>query len=72
MGIVEVEGDEPGTTRLVTNQPEIEDQINSFYKELYRKRETTSTDDDLRSFMGNEGYEAFHNCAKKKYFKPCI
>merc|ERR550532_3904418 len=28
MGIIEVDGDEPGTTKLITNQPEIEAQIN--------------------------------------------
>ena len=66
MGLLEVDGDEPGTTRLITNQPEIESQINSFHSELYRERETQSTDSDLKGFMGDEGYESFHNCARKK------
>ena len=47
MGIVEVDGDEPGETRLVTNQPEIEAEINKFYSELYRERVTQSNDEDL-------------------------
>ena len=65
MGILEVEGDEPGKTKLVTNQPEIEDSIKTFYAELYRKRETSSTDDDLRQFMGDVGYNEFRDSAKK-------
>ena len=65
IGILEVESDEPGQTRLVTNQPEIEDSINNFYSNLYSKRETSSTDTDLREFMGDAGYKIFHNCAKK-------
>ena len=64
MGILEVEGDEPGTTRLVTNQPEIEDSIKNFYAELYKKRETSSTDNDLRQFMGDVGYNQFKDSAK--------
>ena len=67
MGIVEVEGDEPGTTRLITNQPEIENQINEFYKNLYSKRETKSEDSDLQGFMGNVGYNSFKDSAKKIY-----
>ena len=66
MGIIEVDGDEPGTTRLITNQPEIEAQINQFYSDLYKKRETNSSDSDLKEFMGDEGYNAFKNCAKGK------
>ena len=65
LGILEVDGDEPGSTRLVTNQPEIETEINNFYKELYRERATQSTDTDLQGFMGDIGYESFHNIAKK-------
>ena len=65
MGIVEVEGDEPGTTRLITNQPEIENQINEFYGNLYSKRDTKSEDSDLQGFMGNVGYNSFKDSAKK-------
>ena len=65
MGIVEVEGDEPGTTRLITNQPEIENQINEFYKNLYSKRKTKSEDSDLQGFMGNVGYNSFKDSAEK-------
>ena len=63
MGILEVDGDEPNTTRLITNQPEIEDEIRKFYSNLYKKRTTNSSDTDLRAFLGHEGYEIFHNCA---------
>ena len=66
MGIIEVDGDEPNTTRLITNQPEIEAQINQFYSDLYKERETSSSDSDLKEFMGDEGYEAFKNCAREK------
>ena len=31
IGIVEVEGDEPGTTRQIIHQPEIENEMRSFY-----------------------------------------
>ena len=40
MGILEVDGDEPNTTRLITNQPEIENEIRKFYSNLYKKRTT--------------------------------
>ena len=63
MGILEVDGDEPNTTRLITNQPEIKDEIRKFYSNLYKKRTTNSSDTDLRAFLGHEGYEIFHNCA---------
>ena len=66
IGLVEVESDEPGTSRLVTNQPEIEQQIHDFYSNLYRKRVTSSTDADLKGFMGDIGYNMFHNSAKNK------
>ena len=66
MGILEVDGDEPNTTRLITNQPEIEQQIHDFYSNLYRKRVTSTTEADLKGFMGDIGYNMFHNSAKNK------
>ena len=65
IGILEVEGDNPDEVRVVTHQPEIEKQINTFYTELYRKRETSSSESDLKEFMGDVGYESFKNCANK-------
>ena len=66
MGIIEVDGDEPGTTRQVINQPEIESEIRTFYANLYKERPTTNTDTDLRGFMGDIGYNEFQNSARKK------
>ena len=65
MGILEVDGDEPGTTRQVTNQPEIESEIRTFYSNLYKERPTSNSDTDLRGFMGDIGYNKFQNSAKK-------
>ena len=64
---IQLEGDEPAPTKLITNQPEIEDQINKFYTELYRKREAQYKDSDLKGFMGDKGYNMFQNCARKKF-----
>ena len=65
MGILEVDGDEPGTTKQVTNQPEIESEIRTFYSNLYKERPTSNSDTDLRGFMGDIGYNKFQNSAKK-------
>ena len=65
MGILEVDGDEPGSTRQVINQPEIETEIRSFYENLYSERPSTSSDSDLQGFMGDIGYNKFLNSAKK-------
>ena len=65
MGILEVEGDDPGTTRQVINQPEIETEIRSFYENLYSERPSTSSDSDLQGFMGDIGYNKFLDSAKK-------
>ena len=64
MGILEVDGDEPGTTKQVTNQPEIESEIRTFYSNLYKERPTSNSDTDLRGFMGDIGYNKFQNSAK--------
>ena len=66
MGIIEVDGDEPGTVRQIINQPEIEKEIRSFYENLYRERPTSSSDEDLQDFMGTSGYNAFKDIAKKQ------
>ena len=66
MGIVEVDGDEPGTTRQVINQPEIESEIRTFYSNLYKERPTTNSDTDLQGFMGDIGYNEFQNSARTK------
>ena len=44
---------------------EIENQNTTLYTELYRKRETSSSESDLKEFMGDVGYESFKNCANK-------
>ena len=69
IGIVEVEGDEPGTTRQIIHQPEIENEIRSFYENLYKARPTESSDSDLKGFMGDEGYQRFHNIAQRNVSK---
>ena len=65
MGIIEVDGDEPGTTKQIINQPEIESEIRTFYENLYRERPSTSSDADLQGFMGDIGYNKFLNSARK-------
>ena len=69
IGIVEVEGDEPGTTRQIIHQPEIENEVRSFYENLYKARPTESSDSDLKGFMGDEGYQRFHNIAQRNVSK---
>ena len=64
MGILEVDGDEPGTTKQVTNQPEIESEIRTFYSNLYKERPTSNSDTDLRGFIGDIGYNKFQNSTK--------
>ena len=66
IGILEVDsGKEDGSTKLIESQPEIEKEIHRFYKELYTKRATKSTRDDMKSFMG-EGYDSFENILGRK------
>ena len=66
IGILEVDaGKGDGSTKLIESQPEIEDEIHRFYKELYKKRPTDSSEEDLKNVMG-EGYEEFENILGKK------
>ena len=59
IGIIEVDGEIPGTTRQITNQPEIEATIRTFYENLYRERPTSSSEDDIKEFMGDTAYDQF-------------
>ena len=66
IGILEVDaGKGDGSTKLIESQPEIEDEIHRFYNELYKKRPTESSEEDLKRVMG-EGYEDFKNILGKK------
>ena len=44
---------------------EIENQNTTLYTELYRKRETSSSESDLKEFMGDFGI-GYENCAQKR------
>ena len=66
IGILEVDaGKEDGSTKLIESQPEIEEEIHRFYKELYKKRPTESSTENLKNVMG-EGYSDFENILGKK------
>ena len=66
IGILEVDsGKKDGSTKLIESQPEIEEEIHRFYKDLYTKRATKSTKEDMKSFMG-EGYDSFENILGRK------
>ena len=66
IGVLEVDaGKGDGSTKLIESQPEIEEEIHRFYKELYKKRPTDSSKEDIKNFMG-EGYEDFENILGKK------
>ena len=60
IGVIEVDGEIPGTTRQITNQPEIEAEVRTFYENLYRERPTNSTEADIKGFMGDTAYEQFY------------
>ena len=66
MGIIEVDGETPGTTRQIINQPEIETEIRRFYENLYRERPTNTSDADIHGFMGDAAYKEFKDIVQKK------
>ena len=73
IGILEVAtGEEGAELKEVTLQGEIEDEINDFYSKLYAKRETNSSEDDIRDFMGETGYGMFKDSVNKKVPKPIL
>ena len=66
LGVLEVDsGKGDGSTKLIESQPEIEEEIHKFYKELYRKRPAATSREDIKKFMGG-GYENFENILGKK------
>ena len=66
LGVLEVDsGIGDGSTKLIESQPEIEEEIHRFYKELYRHRQAETSREDIREFMG-EGFEHFENICGKK------
>ena len=66
LGIVEVDSEDPRSPpKVLLHQPEIETEIQKFYKELYRARPTECTDQSLREFMSASGYDEFKNSVKR-------
>ena len=66
IGILEVDGETPGTTRQITSQPEIEQNVRTFYENLYRERPTNSSEADIKGFMGDTAYDQFNNIFQRK------
>ena len=60
IGIIEVDGETPGSTRQIINQPEIENTIRTFYENLYKERPTGSSEEEIKDFMGDAAYDQFH------------
>ena len=59
LGVLEIDaGKGDGSTKLIESQPEIEDEIHKFYKELYKKRPAATSRESIKNFMG-EGFSEF-------------
>ena len=60
IGILEIDEGVDQPPRVLRNQPEIETEIRNFYSQLYAPRDTMSSRNDIRNFMG-EGFQKFEN-----------
>ena len=63
IGILEIDEGVDQPPRVLRNQPEIETEIRNFYSQLYAPRDTLSSRNDIRNFMG-EGFQKFENIVK--------
>ena len=64
IGILEIEEGPNRPPRILRNQPEIETEIRNYYEQLYAPRETASSKEDIRNFMG-DGFEVLKDIVER-------
>ena len=64
IGILEIEEGPNRPPRILRNQPEIETEIRNYYEQLYAPRETASSKEDIRNFMG-DGFEVLEDIVER-------
>ena len=64
IGILEIEEGPNRPPRILRNQPEIENEIRSFYEQLYAPRDTRSSKEDIQNFMG-DGFQELEDIVQR-------